>query len=326
MCAELICLVLDSFEGLLGSGFKGRDIISITDFDREDLQELFERAYRLERFSRSKLDVLKDKVMALAFFEPSTRTRMSFETAMKRLGGSTIGFTSEEATSIAKGETLGDTIRMLDAYSDIIVIRHRLEGAAKYAAEIASVPVINAGDGKQHHPTQAMIDLYTIWRLKGTIDGLVYGVLGDLKYARTTASFTLALGLFKPKVIYLISHPLLRMRESVKEYLRSKGIKFVEVENLDDVIEELDVLYVVRIQKERFPDPSEYEKVKGSYMVTLKTLAKAKKDLIILHPLPRVDEIDRRIDQTPHAAYFKQAAWGVPVRMALLTLIFDVEV
>jgi len=312
--------------GLLGSGFRNRDVISITDFDRKDLEELFSRANRLEPYSKSKLSVLEGKVMSLAFFEPSTRTRMSFETAMKRLGGLTMGFTSEEAISIAKGETLGDTIRMLDAYSDIIVIRHRLEGVAKYAAEVASVPVINAGDGKQHHPTQAMIDLYTIWRLKGTIDGLTYGILGDLKYARTTASFALALGLFKPRLIYFISHPLLRMRENVKRFLNSKGIKFEEVERAEDVIDELDVLYVVRIQKERFPDPSEYEKVRGTYIVNLKLLAKAKKDLIILHPLPRTDEIDRRIDNTPHAAYFKQAAWGVPVRMALLTSIFGVEI
>ena len=308
------------------SGFKYRDVISITDFSRKDLELLFDRANALERYIKSKLRLLENKVMALAFFEPSTRTRMSFETAMKRLGGSTIGFTSEEAISIAKGETLGDTIRMLDAYSDIIVIRHRLEGAAKYAAEVASVPVINGGDGKQHHPTQAMIDLYTIWRLKEEVDGLTYGVLGDLKYARTSASFTLALGLFSPRKIYLISHPLLRMRENVKRYLRNKGIEFEEVERVDDVIEELDVLYVTRIQKERFPDPSEYEKVKGTYAVNMRLLSKAKRDLIILHPLPRTEEIDRRIDETSHAAYFKQAQWGVPIRMALLTLIFDVEV
>ncbi|RLG89323.1 MAG: aspartate carbamoyltransferase [Thermoprotei archaeon] len=308
------------------SGFKYRDVISITDFNRKDLELLFDRANTLEQYSKSRLRLLENKVMALAFFEPSTRTRMSFETAMKRLGGSTIGFTSEEAISIAKGETLGDTIRMLDAYSDIIVIRHRLEGAAKYAAEVASVPVINGGDGKQHHPTQAMIDLYTIWRIKGGIDGLTYGVLGDLKYARTSASFTLALGLFRPKKIYLISHPLLKMRENVKRYLRSRGIEFEEVERADDVIEELDVLYVTRIQKERFPDPSEYEKVKGTYIVNMRLISKAKSDMIILHPLPRTEEIDRKIDTTPHAAYFKQARWGVPIRMALLTLIFDVEV
>jgi len=310
----------------LESGFKYRDVISITDFNRKDLELLFDRANTLEQYSKSRLRLLENKVMALAFFEPSTRTRMSFETAMKRLGGSTIGFTSEEAISIAKGETLGDTIRMLDAYSDIIVIRHRLEGAAKYAAEVASVPVINGGDGKQHHPTQAMIDLYTIWRIKGGIDGLTYGVLGDLKYARTSASFTLALGLFRPKKIYLISHPLLKMRENVKRYLRSRGIEFEEVERADDVIEELDVLYVTRIQKERFPDPSEYEKVKGTYIVNMRLISKAKSDMIILHPLPRTEEIDRKIDTTPHAAYFKQARWGVPIRMALLTLIFDVEV
>ncbi len=279
----------------------------------------------MERYRWSKLRLLEGKILALAFFEPSTRTRLSFEAAMKRLGGDVIGFTSEEATSIAKGESLADTIRMLDSYADIIVIRHRFEGAAKYAAEIASSPVINAGDGRQHHPTQAMIDLYTIRKLFGGVDGLVIGVMGDLRYARTAASFTLALTLYRPERVYLISPPQLRMRREVLDEVTKRGLRVVEVERIEDVIEELDVLYVTRIQKERIPDPMEYERVKGSYRVTLKTLEKAKKSLKILHPLPKVDEIDPRVDETPYAAYFKQASYGVPVRMALLCLIEGVR-
>jgi aspartate carbamoyltransferase catalytic subunit len=271
--------------------------------------------------SGTKLRLLEGRIIALAFFEPSTRTRMSFEAAAKRLGAETIGFTSEEAISVAKGETLADTVRMLDAYADIIVIRHRYEGAALYAAEIAESPVVNAGDGKQHHPTQAMLDLYTVRRLFGRIDGLVYGVLGDLRYGRAASSFILSLTLFEPEKVYLISPPLLRVRPEVKLVLERSRVNFEEVNSLEEVIGELDVLYVTRIQRERFPDPREYEKVKGSYRVTLKVLEKAKPALKILHPLPRVDELPPEVDSTSHAAYFRQARLGVPVRMALLSLI-----
>ena len=303
---------------------KGRDVISITDFTREDLLSLFERADHV--WSEVPRRPLEGKVLALAFFEPSTRTRLSFETAMKRLGGATIGFTSEEAISVAKGETFADTIRMLDAYADAIVVRHRYEGAALYAAEIAEKPVINAGDGKQHHPTQAMIDLYTVYKLFGTIDGLVYGVLGDLRYARAANSFVLGLTLFRPEKVYLISPPQLRLREETRRALSEKGLRFEEVERLEDVLPELDVLYVVRIQRERFPDPAEYERVKGSYRVTLETLEKhAKPTLKVLHPLPRVDELDHRIDGSRFQAYFFQARLGVPLRMALLLEVMGVE-
>ncbi len=272
--------------------------------------------------SGAKLRLLEGRVVALAFFEPSTRTRLSFETAAKRLGAETIGFTSEEGISIAKGETLADTIRMLDAYADVIVIRHRYEGAALYAAEVAESPVINAGDGKQHHPTQAMLDLYTVRRLFGRIDGLVYGVLGDLRYGRAASSFILALTRFNPEKVYLISPPLLRVRPEVRMVLEEHGVRFEEVERLEDVIGELDVLYVTRIQKERFPDPREYEKVKGSYRVSRRLLEeKAKPTLKILHPLPRVDELPAEVDETRYAAYFQQARFGVPVRMALLALV-----
>ncbi len=287
---------------------KGRDVICILDFNRNELERLF-------RIASTKFegDELKGKVVALAFFEPSTRTRMSFETAVLRLGGGYIGFGSAEGTSIQKGENFSDTIRMLDSYADAIVVRHKVEGAAKLAAEIAESPVINAGDGAKRHPTQAMIDLYTVWKERGRIDGLTYGVLGDLRYGRAARSFILGLTIFNPRKVYLIAPKGLEPKEELLERLN------MEYELTDlSVLPELDVLYVTRIQKERFPDPAEYERVKGSYRVDLKLLENAKEELMVMHPLPRVDEIAPEVDGTKHALYFKQAANGVPVRMALL--------
>ncbi len=299
-------------------------MISILDFTRDDLEKLFEETDNM----RKRLDegnvpkILSNSIIALAFFEPSTRTRMSFETAAKRLGANTISFTSEEAISVSKGESFADTIRMLDGYSDLIIVRHKYEGAALFAAEIAKAPVINAGDGKQHHPTQAMLDLYTIRYLKGTVDDLVIGVLGDLKYGRAAASFLLGLTHFRPRRIYLISPQELKLRPEIKELLMERGLNIKELNSLVDVLPELDILYVTRIQKERFPDLREYEKVKGSYRISSKLLfSLAKKDLKILHPLPRVDEISYDVDSTSFAAYFTQARLGVPLRMALLKLI-----
>jgi len=295
--------------------------VSISDMSRSELEFLFRLADKASRLVEEK--PLEGKILALAFFEPSTRTRLSFETAMKRLGGDTIGFAGVEGISIAKGETLADTIRMLDSYSDAIVIRHPREGAAKYAAEIAAHPVINGGDGRQHHPTQAMIDLYTVYKFFGRIDGLTYTVLGDLRYARTASSFILGLAMFSPRKLYLVSPPQLRLREEVRIAIEEK-LRYEEVDSLEEVLPETDVLYVVRIQKERFPDPAEYEKVRGSYRVSLEVLEKhAKPSLKVLHPLPRVDEIDHRVDRTPFAGYFVQASNGVPIRMALLTSILS---
>lgn len=276
----------------------------------------------MEKYSKGRLDVMRGKVMAVAFFEPSTRTRLSFEVAMKRLGGDVVGFWGAEGTSVEKGETLADTIRMLDAYSDVIVIRHRYEGAAKLAAEVAESPVINGGDGAFNHPTQAMLDVYTIWREFGYVDGLNIGLLGDLRHARTVNSLLEILTNFNVKV-HLISPEYLRPRTETIDYVQSKGLKLSFYTNVEEVIGELDVMYVVRIQKERFIDPLEYEKVKGSYRVTPDMLRKAKKTLVILHPLPRVDEIDPRVDVTSHAKYFRQAALGVPLRMALIYLILS---
>jgi len=305
--------------------FRNRDVIRILDFDREELDELFNETDEMLKYRRRKINILDGKVMALAFFEPSTRTRLSFQTAMIRLGGDVIGFSEVSTTSIAKGETFADTVRMLDSYADIIVIRHRVEGAAQFAAEIAESPVINAGDGTRHHPTQAMIDLYTIRRNFESIDGLSIGVLGDLKYGRAATSFIYGVSKYRLKKLFLISPPLLRARREVLEYLRTQGVRYEETNKLEDVISDLDVLYVTRIQKERFPDPAEYEKVRGSYRITISILKDARDNLIILHPLPRVDEIANEVDNTKHAKYFEQASYGVPLRMALLKLILAGE-
>lgn len=302
---------------------KGRDVISIADFTRGELERIFEEADLMLRALESgrSLRVLEGYVLATAFFEPSTRTKLSFQTAMLRLGGSYIDLPPEEASSRAKGENLADTIRMLDSYADVIVIRHRLEGAAQYAADIAEHPVINGGDGTRNHPTQAMIDLYTVRRALGGIDGLTYGVLGDLKYGRAARSFIIGLTLFKPKKVYLVSPPQLACRRDVVALLEERGVDYEERSSLAEVIGELDVLYVTRVQRERFPDPAEYEKVRGSYVVTAETLKGAKEHLVVLHPLPRVDELAFDVDVTKHAWYFTQAKFGVPVRMALLKLV-----
>lgn len=305
-----------------------RDVISVKDFTREDLEELFEATDVMLRELRGGAvrRRLEGKVVSLAFFEPSTRTRLSFETAAKRLGAETIGFTAEEATSVAKGESFTDTIRMLDAYSDLIVVRHKYEGAATLAAEVASVPVINGGDGRQHHPTQAMLDLYTVRTLFSTIDGLNYLIVGDLRYARTVSSFLYALSLFRPASVMVSSPPELRLRDEVKRELEERGLRVEEV-RLEEGLSRADVIYVTRIQKERFPDPREYEKVKGSYRITLRLLETyAKKGAKVLHPLPRVDELSTDVDGSSYQAYFLQARLGVPLRMALLSLVLRGEV
>ena len=300
-------------------GFEGRSVVSIRDFTREELDYILDVAEAMEPLYDKGSDMLKGKVLALLFFEPSTRTRLSFEVAMKKLGGATIGFAGPEAASIMKGENLADTVRVVENYADAIVIRHPKEGSARLAAEFSSKPIINAGSGAEEHPTQAMLDLYTIRREKGRIDGLNIGLMGDLRYGRTVHSLAYALSMYDVK-LYLISPPLLRMRREVLEEIEGK-IPVVEATDLADVLPELDVLYVTRIQKERFADPMEYEKVKGSYRVDLRALEGAKEGLIILHPLPRVDEIAPEVDKTPFARYFRQVRSGVVVRMALLALI-----
>ncbi len=273
----------------------------------------------MEAMAKTGSDMLKGKILATLFFEPSTRTRLSFETAMLKLGGNYIGFAEPDIASVRKGESLADTARTVANYADIIALRHGLEGSAKMAAEFSSVPIINGGSGAQEHPTQAFIDLYTMRKEKGKIDGLKVALVGDLRYGRTVHSLAYALALYDVE-LFLVSPETLRMRKDVLQTIKSK-IPVTENANLETIIPKIDVLYVTRIQKERFPDAAEYAKVKGAYKIDLKTLKGAKKGLIILHPLPRVDEIAAEVDSTPQAKYFQQVWNGIVVRMALLSLV-----
>lgn len=299
--------------------FVGRDIISIKDFTREEIDYILRISSEMESLVKTGSDVLKNRIMATLFFEPSTRTRLSFETAMHKLGGSVIGFSEPEVTSIRKGENLADTVRVVEKYADIIVLRHPAEGAARFAAEYAEIPVINAGSGAEEHPTQAILDLYTILKEKGRIDGLNIALMGDLRYGRTVHSLAYALSFYDVR-LFLVSPELLKIRREVLEDIKSR-IKVLECSNIEEILPEVDVLYVTRIQKERFPDLAEYEKVRGSYIVDLNVLRMAKSDLIILHPLPRVEEISVEVDSTPFARYFEQVRNGLVTRMALLALI-----
>ncbi len=299
--------------------FKGRDIVSIEDFSREEINYILNISHSMEPLAAKGSDMLKGKILANLFFEPSTRTRLSFEAAMLKLGGSTIGFAEAEIASVRKGENLADTIRTVENYADIIALRHPLEGAAKLAAEFSKIPILNAGSGAEEHPTQALMDLYTLQKEKGKIDGLKIALVGDLRYGRTVHSLAYALSLYNIE-LYLISPESLRMRHEVIRAIKNK-ISIIEDTNLEKIIPQIDVLYVTRIQKERFPDLAEYAKVKGIYKIDLKTLKSAKKDLIILHPLPRVDEIAAEVDSTPQARYFQQVWNGIVVRMALLALV-----
>lgn len=304
------------------SDFRGRDVLSIRDFSRSDIQLVLKTAKKLvpiavgSRRSRS----LEGRILATLFYEPSTRTRLSFESAMARLGGRVLGFSGAEGTSVQKGETLADTIRMVEAYSDAIVLRHPHEGAARLAAEFTEKPVINAGDGAGQHPTQTLLDLYTIWDEKGSIEGQNVVLVGDLKYGRTVHSLTYALAELGAHLTF-VSPPTLEMPREILETVKERGLSFRVAHRLHEVVRDADVLYVTRIQKERFPDPQEYEAVVGSYRIDGDVLRDAKRGLIIMHPLPRVAEIAPEVDRTKHAVYFKQAFNGVPVRMALLDLI-----
>ncbi len=299
--------------------FKGRDIISIKDFSREEIDYILKIASAMEPVAKSGSDMLHGKMLATLFFEPSTRTRLSFEAAMHKLGGSAIGFAEAEIASVKKGENLADTVRVVEKYTDIIALRHPLEGAARLAAEFAEVPIINAGSGAEEHPTQALLDLYTIWKDLERIDGLKIALVGDLRYGRTVHSLAYALSLYDVR-LHLVSPESLRMRREVLDTIKER-VKVTEKRTIEEVLPRLDVLYVTRIQKERFPDAAEYAKVKGSFKVDLKLLEDAKKDMIILHPLPRINEITAEVDTTPHARYFQQVWNGIVTRMALLALI-----
>jgi aspartate carbamoyltransferase catalytic subunit len=300
-------------------GFKGRDIISIKDFSHDEIDHVFKVAKSMEPLASTGSRMLKGKILATLFYEASTRTRLSFESAMQRLGGSTIGFAEAEIASVKKGENLADTVRTVENYADVIALRHPLEGAARLAAEFSRVPILNGGSGAEEHPTQALLDLYTMVKEKGKVDGLKIALAGDLRYGRTVHSLAYALSLYDIE-LFLVSPETLRMRREVLQTIKER-IPVTEKTNLEKIVPLVDVLYVTRIQKERFPDPAEYAKVKGSYRVDLQSLSEAKKDLIIMHPLPRVDEIAAEVDATPYARYFQQVGNGIIVRMALLALI-----
>jgi aspartate carbamoyltransferase catalytic subunit len=299
--------------------FEKRDIISIKDFTREEIDYILNIANAMEPLAKSGSDILKGKILATLFYEPSTRTRLSFESSMHRLGGATIGFAEAEIASVRKGENLADTVRTVENYADVIVLRHPLEGAARLAAEFAQIPLINAGSGAEEHPTQALLDLHTIKKELKTIDGLNITLVGDLRFGRTVHSLAYALSLYDVR-LHLVSPELLRMRREVLETIGER-VKVNETNDLSGVLPKTDVLYVTRIQKERFPDPTEYSKVKDYYKIDLNTLKNAKKEMIVLHPLPRLEEISAEVDMTPHARYFQQVWNGVVTRMALLALI-----
>ncbi len=301
--------------------FAGKSIISINEISELEIIKILETAKKLEEMPDSKKEkLLADKVLATLFFEPSTRTRLSFESAMKRLGGKVIGFADPKVTSASKGETVHDTIKMVENYADAIVIRHPLEGAARVASEATAKPVINAGDGANQHPTQTLIDLYTIKKTQGKISGLSVAMVGDLKYGRTVHSLAVALSKFNCS-LYFVAPEILKMPLHIKAELAEKGVEFAEYDEIIDVIDKVDILYMTRIQKERFPDPLDYENVKSIYILKKEMLKKAKPTMKILHPLPRVNEIDMDVDSTPYAHYFQQAANGIPVRQAILSLV-----
>ena len=305
---------------------KGRDLVSIRDLSREEIEEILRTARRMlpiaegRRASRA----LQGRILTLAFFEPSTRTRLSFESAMLRLGGQYITIADPASTSTRKGESLSDTIRMLSGYADAIVLRHPNEGATRLAAQVSDRPVISAGDGAGQHPSQTLVDLATMHEAFGTLTGLRVVLLGDLKFGRTVHSLAHALALFGAEIV--LSHPPgLGLPVEVREHLDQMGARISQSDQLHQAVREADVLYVTRIQRERFPDEAEYRKVAGSYRVDATVLGGAKARLIVMHPLPRTGEIAPEVDGTPRAAYFRQAFLGVPVRMALLSLLLGVK-
>lgn len=306
--------------------FQNMDVVSIRDFNREQIEEILHLSKEMLPYARGEkvTKMLDGKILGNLFFEPSTRTRLSFESAANRLGAKVIDVSQVSTTSIAKGETLADTIRMVEAYSDLIVLRHPHEGAARLAAHFSTKPVINAGDGAGSHPTQTLLDLFTIQQEKGSIDGMNVVILGDLKYGRTVHSLAEALTLFGAKLTFVAPAALQMPMETVN-HVKNMGGSITCTADIKEVISEADVLYVTRIQRERFPDPAEYEKVAGMYRIDIDTLREAKKDLIVLHPLPRIDEISSEVDSTPHARYFQQAFNGIPVRMALLAALLGGE-
>ncbi|UCH61429.1 MAG: aspartate carbamoyltransferase [Anaerolineales bacterium] len=305
-----------------GSPFYGRDILSVKQFDRKDLEYIFGVAHEMREMVQrvGTFDLLKGKILASLFYEPSTRTSSSFTSAMERLGGSVIPINEVRYSSVSKGESLPDTVRTLECYADIIVLRHPEVGASALAAQFARKPIINAGDGIGEHPTQALLDLFTIVEELGEVDGLVVTMLGDLKYGRTVHSLARLLSLYNVRLNY-VSPAILRMPEDIFSELDEKSIQQAESDKLDGVLVETDVLYVTRVQRERFADQAEYESVKDAYVIGADTMSQAKERMIVMHPLPRVGEISMEVDDDPRAAYFRQMEYGLYVRMALLAMV-----
>ncbi len=304
------------------NNFSQNGIISIRDLSKDDLEKIYSKTNEImEMKAEQRQEMARGKTLGYLFFEPSTRTTLSFQSAMALIGGTSFGIADATSSSIQKGESLADTVKIMSGYADVIVLRHSLDGASKFAAEISTKPVINAGSGTTEHPTQAILDLYTIKKELGKIDGKNIGIVGDLKYGRTVYSLLYGLSNYDVNV-HLISPESLKIRTDFTYNLKG-NLSYTESEDLDEYIEDLDVLYVTRIQKERFPDEEEYLKVKGSYIIGQDVVNKMKKDAILLHPLPRLDEISTDVDFTKQARYFQQAEYGKFTRAAILSLLLQ---
>ncbi len=301
---------------------KNKSLVSITDYSVEDINQILEYSEYFENNPRP--DFISDKVVATLFFEPSTRTRLSFETAIQRLGGRVIGFTDASTSSVQKGESLKDTILTVANYADLIVMRHPIEGSARYASEVSPVPIINAGDGANQHPTQTLLDLYSIKKTQGKLDNLDIVMVGDLKYGRTVHSLIHALSHFNP-TFHFVAHEILQVPNEYKIFLDELNIKYYEYKNLNDAISVADVIYMTRVQRERFTDLMEYEKTKDAYILKKKMLENVKPNMKVMHPLPRVNEISTDIDATEQAYYFQQAKNGVYARQAIIAKVLGLK-
>mgnify|MGYP001605870887 CR=1 FL=1 len=305
------------------SSFYNRSLISIKDLSKDELVYFLKAVSQFQKFSeKKKQSLLAGRAMASLFFEPSTRTRLSFEAAIQKLGGQVIGFTHGDTTSMSKGESLSDSIKIIGGYADVLVIRHPLEGTARLASEATDKPIINAGDGANEHPSQTLLDLYTIFSTQKKLEGLNVAMVGDLKYGRTVHSLAYALSLFGAR-LFFVAPKVMQMPEDILSVLRARKVKFSFHEKMEEVIDKSDILYMTRLQKERFLEPMEYERLKGVYILTLKHLEKVKANFKVLHALPRVNEIDLKVDATPYAYYFQQAQNGLLVRQTLLNLVLN---
>ncbi|QAT39365.1 aspartate carbamoyltransferase [Clostridium sp. JN-9] len=305
---------------------KGRSLLDPMDFTLKELNEIFKLAHEIEENPEEFLHVCDGKILATLFYEPSTRTRFSFEAAMLRLGGRVIGFSEPNSSSVSKGESVADTIRTVACYADIVAMRHPKEGAPRIAAEYSPIPVINAGDGGHQHPTQTLTDLLTTMSIKGTLSNLTIGCCGDLKFGRTVHSLIKAMSRYKNNKFVLISPEELSIPDYIrKEILEKNNIEFKQVEKMEDVMGELDILYMTRVQRERFFNEEDYIRLKDSYILDGEKMKKAKKDMIVLHPLPRVNEISYEVDNDPRGCYFRQAKYGMYVRMALMAKLLGVR-